>query len=390
MTVTTTTNTTLPKASLLVVGGRVLPFLKAIAVTPEDVSKIWQHLEQTVHPIDFIVLFVVAFSTVPLLSVIYRIFLPGKPYKESYVYLIADHISQAAKIAMAIFLVDCLTIILHTLGFAFSHLSQMSQGIAKILYILWAASRISVFKRYLLSQAVSKSPDKLGRLTTVDRIADGVLALLAGFFLLDILDVEMGIGVTSVFAFGSAGTLVIGLATQSIASMFVSGIALSTSDRIREGDYIQFGDGTSGQVIKMGWMQTTLRNYDDLVEVIPNSDLGNQRVKNLSRVKKCRLRQKLRFRYEDAEKLKTLLPDIIEEIKKDCESVIADGSSPLRAVWTDYEADHLQILVEAHFNLPPFGTAFHTNRQTFNFAIYNAVRKHGVQFVTDFYPTSLN
>lgn len=198
----------------------------------------------------------------------------------------------------------------------------------------------------------------------------------------------MGIGVSSLFAFGSAGTLVLGLASQNLAQMFVNGLTLSTSDRIREGDHIRFGDGTNGKVEKIGWMQTTIKGYDELVEIIPNSQLGMQRVKNLSRIKKCRVRQYLRFKYEDAEKLvEKVLPDILGEIKQACPTLISDGSAVFRAIWQDFKEDHLRVMVEAHFKLPPMGQEYQENLQMMNLAIWRAVKRNGVDFVTTFYPS---
>jgi len=78
----------------------------------------------------------------------------------------------------------------------------------------------------------------------------------------------MGMGISSVFAVGSMGTLVVGLATQDTAKMLVSGLALSLSGRMNEGDKVQLEDGTSGFVDKLGWMQTTIRGYDELIQVV--------------------------------------------------------------------------------------------------------------------------
>lgn len=375
----------MPSSRLLVAGGSIMPVLSKFAVTREELNEIGNRLVRTVHPGDLLVLVVFSFFTVPFMSFIFSF--GGDT--TSYLYQVASHVSQAARLAILVYLFDCIVVILHSLGFSFSHLSKLSQGLAKMACICWVAQRLSVFKRYLISRAVSRA-DRLGRASMVDRLLDGFIFFCTGFLLLDVLDVDMGVSITSVFAFGSAGTLVIGLASQNLASMFVSGLVLTTSDRIQEGDHIKFGNGNCGKVTRIGWFQTHLKHYDELVEVIPNSELGMQRVTNLSRVKKCRIRQTLRFRYEDAEKLDVILPDILEEIKVSCPKVITDGSAPFRAFWTDYKEDHLAITVEAHFNIPPLGQRFWQNKHNCLQAIYRAVKKHGIQFVTTFYPPGIN
>jgi small-conductance mechanosensitive channel len=398
-------------------------------VDREKITEIKDHLLDVVHLGDMLFLLILGWGSVPFLGALFHKFFKNnnKPYETSYFMLIADHVSQAARIALVVYAVDCAVVVLGTLGFTFAHVKPVTQVFAKVIYIAWASQRMSIFKRYLLGRAVSRKPDQLGRVSMIDRLVDGVIYICTGLFLLDTLNVEFGVGFGSVFAFGSAGTLVVGLATKDIAAMFVSGLTLTTSNRITEGDDIRFGDGTTGKVEKIGWMQTTIRNYDEMIEVVPNSELGNQRVKNISRVKMCQVKQLLRFRYEDADKFPTLLPAILEEIKDACPEAITDGSRPFRAIWTAYKEYYLEVTVDTHFNvrwpgrrstvlvhgggllsspnshlfissqspaivsyyhkqIKPIGQAFQENRQKVLEAIYRAVKKNKLEFVTAFYP----
>ena len=378
------------KGSLLM-AGKIFPFFEEFAFTKEDLHLIYRRLVDAIHIGDLAFLFAVAFITTPLFALFYNLVFSKrtKTFEESIFFQISDHISQAARLAIVVYVVDCCVIVLHSAGFSFNNLTQLSKGFAKIIYVVWIAQRFTVFKRHLVAEAVSRRPDKLGRAKIIDKFLDGVVYIVTGLCLLDVLDVQMGVGISGVFAFGSAGTLIVGLATQSIAAMFVNGLALTTSDRFAEGDMVELGDGTSGIVQKIGWMQTTIKHYDELIAVIPNSEIGMQRVKNVSRVKKCRVLQTLRFKYEDAEKLPKISEDILEEIKKDCPEAITDGSSPWRVVWTDFKEDYLSVRVDTHYNLPPTGQIYWENRQKVMHAIYRAVvEKNNVQFVTTFYPQS--
>jgi small-conductance mechanosensitive channel len=332
------------KKSLFMAGGQIVPTLSKFAVGKDKLNEIGEHLIDAVHPGDFVFLALLGWASVPFCGLLFATFDRKRkhPYNESYIYQLANHVSQAARIALIVYAVDLVVVVLNTLGFTYFHVGQVSQAFAKIIYVAWASQRLSVFKRHILSQAVSRKPDKLGRVSMIDHLVDGLIYICTGLFLLDILNVELGVGFTSVFAFGSVGTLVIGLATKEIAAMFVSGLTLTTSNRISEGDDVTFGDGTNGTIQKIGWMQTTLRNYDEMIEVVPNSELGNQRVKNVSRVTMCQVKQFLRFRYEDAEKFDQLLPSILEEIKEACPKAITDGSRPFRAIWTGYREDYLE------------------------------------------------
>ncbi len=364
-----------------------MPVLEKLAVTQDELQTIGRRLYSAVHPGDVLVLLCLSIFTVPFARFVFGI--PPKK-TDGYLYQIASHISQAAKLAILVYSFDCLVVILSTLGFSFHSLTTMSKGFAKILYISWLGYRLSVLKRFMLGRAIVKSPDKLGRASTVDRLLDGLIFMTTGFFLMDVLNVDMGVGVTSIFAFGSAGTLVIGLATQNLASMFVNGLVLTTSDRISEGDHIKLGSGLSGRVQKIGWFQTTLRHYDELEEIIPNSELGMQRVTNLSRVTKCQVKQTLRIKYEDVDKMKPFLADILKEIEVACPHVIKNGARPFRAYFTDFKEDHLQVTVDTHHQLPPMGEVYWKNRHECLLAIYRAAKKNDIEFVSGLYPQGIN
>mmetsp|Transcript_101231 Transcript_101231/g.151657 ORF Transcript_101231/g.151657 Transcript_101231/m.151657 type:complete len:407 (-) Transcript_101231:104-1324(-) len=402
-------------SKLILAGGRIGPMMENLVLTKNQFALVGDQLSDVVHPLDLFLLTVVGFFVVPICNVVFGWNSPQLRKHQlqypkgdgdststttkapivppaSYANLIVTHIAQMAQLAILVYVLDCFVVILSTLGFfQIGTLSTISTGFAKLLYICWAAQRLSVLKRYFLSRAISGRPGgSLGRAAAIDRVVDGVIMSCTCFFLLDVLDVDMGIGITSIFAFGSAGTLVVGLASQNLATMFVNGMVLTTSDRIAEGDHIKFGDGNCGQILKIGWFQTALRHYDDLIEVIPNSLLGMQCVTNLSRVKRCRVRQELRFRYEDVDKLDDLLAEIKEEIKVSCPKTISDGSAVFRAVWTDFKEDHVRALVEAHFELPPLGNVYWNNRQECLKAIYRTCKKHDVQFVIGLYPRGIN
>jgi small-conductance mechanosensitive channel len=244
----------------MLAGGQILPLITKLSLrtsSRSDFDKVSTELQDAVHPIDFLVLFVLGWAAIPIFGVLYYGLTASgrtRSFDLSYAYLVADHISQVARLAIVVYCLDCAVVVLSALGvFTLSNLSQASRGFAKILYTLWAAQRVSVFKRYLLSQAVEKKPSQLGRVAIIDRLADGFICVVVGLFLLDVMEVELGMAISSVFAFGSVGTLAVGLATQDLARQFVSGLAVSMTDRMQEGDEVHFGDGTAGFVEKTGW-----------------------------------------------------------------------------------------------------------------------------------------
>jgi small-conductance mechanosensitive channel len=160
----------------------------------------------------------------------------------------------------------------------------------------------------------------------------------------------------------------------------VNGFALSASNRFYVGEFVQFGDGTTGTVEKLGWTEIILRGSDDLVISVPNTQLAGQRVSNLSRNKMCQVKQKLRFHYQDIDKIPDLCEGIKRHIKESCPELISDGSRPFRVFWTDYQDNYLEVSVDCHFQLKPIGDPYWSNRQQVLVAINEAVKEKSISF----------
>lgn len=329
---------------------------------------------------DLFLIILLGWFLVPAVGIFHIAVTTKYTYDRSWTKLVANHIQQLAQLATLVYIADIIVVALVAIGFDFDRLSVYSLGFARLLYVGWVAQRLSVLKKHFLDSAAEASPHKLGQLGLIDKLVDGILYICTGFMLLDILDVQMGVGLSSVFAFGSAGTLIIGLASKDLADMFINGVAMTTADRVREGDWVTFGDGTSGQIVKIGWMLTTIRHSDELVEVIPNSKLGLQRVTNLSRVDRCQVKTDLRFKLKDANKMAKLCDDTLSEIKASCPETVTDDSRPFRCVWTDIKEYYLNVMVEAHFTLPSMGAPYWNNRMEVMKAIYRVVEKNGLEF----------
>ena len=302
-----------------------------------------------------------------------------RPFEETMLFQIVSHIGQASKIGLSVIVVDCASLISRMMGYnPWRILDSASRIFSKTAYTGWFVYRLKIMKRFFLKKAFGGSD--LGKLEVMDNLLDGVLATVYAFNVLNTLEVQTGIAVKSIFSVGATGTLVFGLASKDLATQVMSGLALHLSDKVYEGDDVRFSDGTSGKIERMGWFQTSLRNSDEVVVGIPNTQLSGQRVYNLSRTPRSQVKQELRVSYDDASKIPKLLETIKEEVKKDCPKLITDGSRPFRAHWRNYEDDHLQIVVDCHFTIKPTGNEYWDNRQKVLEAIYRAAKKTGVQF----------
>eukprot|EP00977_Amphora_coffeiformis_P012021 scaffold2962_cov169-Amphora_coffeaeformis.AAC.8 len=219
-----------------------------------------------------------------------------------------------------------------------------------IAVTLWIALTVSTVKRTLFQQSVHG--ERLGRVVFFDRLIDVVLTGVFAATVVDDLDIDVGMGLQSIFAASGVATLFFSLATKDLAEQIIGGFVIQAWDAFEIGDDIKLGDGTEGTVKQIGLVETQIQQYDNIMVQIPNSSLYKQRVSNLSRVKKSQFEQVLRFKYSDLPEVPAALADIKEEIRASCPKLITEGK-PFRAVLTKYETDHVATVVLCHFDIPP-------------------------------------
>ena len=363
--------------------GNILPTLDKLLITPEKFQRIVTSLSQVSDWQDFLFLMTLAYGIVPLFRLPYNSLMKDKKdFVDTGYHVVADHLQQVSRIALMCYLVDLVKVIIVEMGFDGEVIPHIPKVFARTAYTVWAGRRVALLKKWLLCKAWKKQPDQLGRMELIDHLLDALIVMIVALALIDNYNHELGFAMKSVFALGSVGTLVFSLASQGIAANLMNGLLLSASDRVYEGDSVIFGDGLEGVVVKMGWLETLVRQNDEVMMTVPNSDLASEKLSNLSRLTKCQVKQVLRFEYKDINKLPKLCDDIKSEIMAVCPELITDGSRPFRAHWVGYEEFSVNVVVEAHFQIRPLGDSYWNNRQKVLEAINRAVVKNDVQFVT--------
>ncbi len=115
---------------------------------------------------------------------------------------------------------------------------------------------------------------KLG--PTIDRLLPIVVMSVASMIALDII----GITISPLLAGLGIGGLAVALALTPTISSFIAGTYVVTEGQIKEGDFIEIEDGTSGWVLDVGWRSTVLRSFRNNIVVIPNSKITESIVTN--------------------------------------------------------------------------------------------------------------
>lgn len=413
------------KENISALAGKVAPVLSKLWITPEKARNIFVALKTVTDVEDVIFIGFFGWVLLPILRLFYsKYFLareregdfpPKKPFVDTKLFLIANLIAEAGRIAAMVFSIDCLAISLETIGFNVQNFSKLT---AKAVYMTWIFTRINRFRNYLVSHAFRyNGPDEkrrrrsVTRANTVNKLLDFAIWGTFVAILLDVLNVKAGMFLNSFFAVGGAGTLVLSFASKDMAMQFVSGFALQASDKVYEGEEVQFGNGIKGTVLKVGVLETLVKHngaHDQLVSfristfflsftyqkitifkhftgelitAVPNKEFSNQRLTNLSRLKFSQFTQTLRFDYDDADKINDIIDAIRKEIRETCPVVVTDGSRPFRVFWSSYGESALEVLVDVRMAVPPLGDKHLEAKQSILLAIQRALNKVGVKLV---------
>lgn len=383
--------------------GNLRPFIKRLLIPRKELKTLWDSISSKGHIEDMILMAFLGWMTVPFINFVHTMFSSRQKgeltnqqsrtpvfssqqrndFKSTKLYLVSDHVQQFAKIALAVYAVDVFKIFLSGMGFQSCQMRNFPHAFAQLAYTVWLAERLAVGKKTLLRDYISKHPETYGRMQIANRLLNAFIIASTAFIILSILQIQMGVAVNSFLAVGSVGTLALGLASQGITTQVLNGLMLASSDRIYEGDVVRFANGLSGTIVQIGWMETVIRTHDEYEVCVPHTDLIKQQVSNLSRVRYSHVHQTLRFRYEDADKIKGVISSIKNEICADCPSLITDGSRPFRVYWSNYGPEALEVTVEGHFRLRILSDEYYENRERVLMAIRRAVKRHDLRFAQE-------
>lgn len=136
----------------------------------------------------------------------------------------------------------------------------------------------------------------------------------------------LGIPTSSVIAVLGASTLALGLALQDTLSNFAAGILIISLRPYNPGDLVDLG-GTRGTVEDIRFFHTVLRTLDNSVLFVPNNDIMDGTIVNLSNVEWRRVDMVFGIGYgDDLRKAKQILREIVDAhplVAKEPEPTIA-------------------------------------------------------------------
>jgi len=106
--------------------------------------------------------------------------------------------------------------------------------------------------------------------------------ILILFISLVVAIASIGLSVTNLAVIAGVLSIGLGFALKSVVSSMISGMILLSENYIKIGDYIRINDQLTGKVTDIGLRASVLKTIDNIDIVIPNNELTDNQVVNLT------------------------------------------------------------------------------------------------------------
>ncbi len=168
---------------------------------------------------------------------------------------------------------------------------------------------------HLLRRIVKRSMERAQVDTGVKQFVDSLVNIALYVFLIFLIATNFGFDATSAAAILASCGLAIGLALQGSLSNFAGGVLILVLKPFVVGDYIvEESSGYEGTVMEIQLFYTRLLTIDSRTVVIPNGNLSNNSLINVTQQKERQLDLKVNISYRaDLEKAKDVIARILEE-----------------------------------------------------------------------------
>lgn len=181
---------------------------------------------------------------------------------------------------------------------------------------------------------------------------------------------------TSIIAGLGVGGLAIGLAAQDSIKNFFGSIMIFSDRPFELGERIQV-EGFDGTVESVGFRSTRLRTLDGHLVTMPNGNLANQSIRNVSKRPNIRQIINIGITYDTPPEKVQLAIDILEDLIKDHEGM--DPELPPHVLFNEFQDSSLNLFLIYWYH-PTDWWAYCAFNQRLNMEIYKRFNDAGIDF----------
>lgn len=242
-------------------------------------------------------------------------------------------------------------------------------AVAYVLYCL--VDVIAAWLQNLSEKTESKLDDMLAPMVTTT--ARGTIIVLA---LVQIATILSDKPMTSVIAGLGVGGLAIGLAAQDMIKNFFGSLMIFSDQPFELGDRVVIS-GTDGIVETVGFRSTRIRTLDGHLVTMPNGDVANNSIRNVSARPNIKRSFSVTVTYDTPPDKVQRAIDILNEILHEHEGM--DPETPARVFFNDMTDIALSIQVIYWYH-PPEYWDYCAFSQWVNFEILHRFNAEGIEF----------
>ncbi|MCD6055557.1 MAG: Small-conductance mechanosensitive channel [Gammaproteobacteria bacterium] len=264
-----------------------------------------------------------------------------------------------------------------TLPEAITSFTQNTQWLMDVGIILILAFIVD----FIIKGAFKRLMKKTTNQTFIRIFSKAVRILFLVVILLMIMQ-TVGISISGVLAFGGLGGLAVSLAAKDMIANLFGGLMLYLDKPFKQGEWIRSTDKTiEGTVEHIGWRLTAVRTAEKSLLFVPNSAFSTISVENSGRMTHRRVQINAGLRYEDADKL----PSIIARIEKHLAAhPEIDITQSIIVRFINLGASSLNIFISAYTKTTNW-TSYLSIQQTILLSVLDIVAKEGAEMA---FPTT--
>ncbi len=198
---------------------------------------------------------------------------------------------------------DASELLEHGVVMGMQYAPKLLLAVITLLLGLWLINR---FVRVLDSKLGQRDP-------TLNKFLCGLIGVVLKILLLISVASMVGIATTSFVALIGAAGLAVGLALQGSLANFAGGVLILIFKPFKVGDVIE-AQGHLGSVVEIQILYTIINTFDNRRIVIPNGELSNASLTNLSAYETRRCDMSFGIGYgDDIDKAKAICRRLIQE-----------------------------------------------------------------------------
>jgi len=189
--------------------------------------------------------------------------------------------------------------------------AALSTGSAAVVLVMTAWTTLAFFRALAETLISAPTISEQSIDASLVRVSSGVVGFLIAAWI--IIDGAQGLGadVIPLLAGLGVGGLAVALAARSTIANFIGSLIIFANRPVRVGDLCRY-DGQIGTVESIGFLSTRIRSLERSIITVPNGELSEMKLENLTARDERLLKTVVRLRYDTTPEQ---LQEVIDELR---------------------------------------------------------------------------